>query len=390
MKQWFVTGEIVADMPYFFRPGTTSRSRIRLVPSHWMSQDANAFTRLRQGVFLDRHGASRGYRFRVTEQNGTEKVIDRKAHDRYGRKKILHVFDGAAGQLRGISCLTPVVKVISQYEQLADATLMAALIHAIFAATIESDYPSSDVLNALQTEEDRNGSTDLSASERTLFDSFMVQKVGWHKNVDINLGNHGRIAHLLMGETLKLNGSEHPNSTFEPFANFLLREVAKAAGVMFEDVSGDFRGATYSSVRMGIAKMWPLLIYRRKNIAAQIPQTVYENFLEEEIDQGRIDFPGGVDGFTHYRDQASNAEWGGPPKPQADDLKSAKAHRDYKDMGVMSDEDICNDLGTDNEAVYEQRAREQVSRVHHKLPEYIPAQGGAPGKPLDEKDGGDE
>ena len=379
-KQWFATGEIAADLPFIHRPGTSWSSKIRLIPSHWMSQDTMPIEGLRQGVYLDRHGAPIGYKFDVKNTDGTDKTVKRKARDTFGRLKTLHVFEGAAGQVRGISPLACVVKIISQYEQLADATLTAAMIHAIFAATIESDYPNSDVLGALQTNEEQIGVGEQ--GNATLFDTFMQQKVGWHQGVDINLGNHGKIAHLLMGESLKLNGSEHPNSTFEPFANFLLREVARAAGAMAEDVTGDLRGATYSSVRMGISKMWPLNLSRRKHIAAPLPQAAYTNWLEEDIDAGNTPFPGGIDAFVHYRDAATNAEWMGPPKPQADDLKAAHAHREYKDMGVMSDEDICNDLGTDRSKVYEQQAHERMHRETLKLPHPLPKQGGDPSKAL--------
>jgi capsid protein len=72
--------------------------------------------------------------------------------------------------------------------------------------------------------------------------------------------------------------------------------------------------------------------------------------------------PGGFYGFLANRQAASRAEWRGPPKPQADDLKTQKAHEGYKRMGVMSDEMICNDLGVDVEDVYRQRAHEKKLR----------------------------
>ncbi len=386
VKQWYATGEYTVDLPMISRAGTMWNSKTRLVPSHWMSQESNEWDKLRQGVYLDKNGAPIGYRFDVKNTDGTEKTVRRRAIDKYGRPQILHVFEGAAGQVRGISPLAPVVGIISQYEQLAGATLTAAMIHAIFAATIESDYPTSDVLASLQTEEERTGSGGYGDENPSLFESFMGQKTGWHKNVDIDLGQHGKIAHLLMGETLKLNGSEHPNSTFESFANFLLREVARCIGAMAEDVTGDLSGATYSSVRMGIAKMWPLMKIRRKHIAASLPQVAYENWLEEEISNGAVEFPGGIDAFVYYRTAATNAEWAGPAKPQADDYKAAQAHREYKDMGISSDEDIANDLGIDIEKSYARQAHERKLRADLNLPEVLPKQGGDPSKQSKEKE----
>ncbi len=103
------------------------------------------------------------------------------------------------------------------------------------------------------------------------FEAFLAQKIGWNKAVNIDLGRHGKIAHLmLLGEKLKLHSSEHPNSTFEAFANFLLREIAACLGVMPSDLTGDFRGDTYSSVRMG---------YREEMAAYGIPPASYRRAI---------------------------------------------------------------------------------------------------------------
>ena len=51
--------------------------------------------------------------------------------------------------------MAPAIQVVRQYDQLANATLTAALIQAIFAATIESDAPTEQLLSALQDEEEQ-------------------------------------------------------------------------------------------------------------------------------------------------------------------------------------------------------------------------------------------
>ena len=70
-----------------------------------------------------------------------------------------------------------------------------------------------------------------------------------------------------------------------------------------------------------------------------------EAWLEEEIAAGRIPFPGGYRAFLLNRNAASRAFWIGAPKPVADDLKSAKAHQVYRDMGVITDEMIETGAG---------------------------------------------
>lgn len=383
VRQWFATGEIVGQVAHIARTGAETITKARLVPSHWLSQKTDASRGLQHGVYQDGHGLPIRYLFQVPEAPYARREIEKPARDAFGRPLVLHVFDGSAGQVRGITPLAPALKIVRQFDQLADATLTAAMIHAIFAATIESDYPTGEVMAALQDEEE------AAEVQPGAFNDFLTQKLDWHKNVRIDLGRHGKIAHLLMGEKLKLHGSEHPNSTYEAFANFLLREIAACLGVMPSDLTGDYRGDTYSSVRMGIAKKWPLMEYRRRHIPGRFVQGIFEAWLEEEIDTGRIPLPGGIDQFVMARTSLVRADWRGPAKPQADDVKASKAHETWYRLGVMSQEMICNDLGVDHEDVHEQLAREKASRERHGLPQPVMGNNGGPSitnEDADEKD----
>ena len=358
VRSWFGAGEAVAELPSIERPGIEWRTKLRLLPAHWLSQKSSELERLDHGVFLDGHGAPAGYLFEVKSRFGMRTELRKAARDGYGRPIIAHVFDGAAGQVRGITPFAPILKVLRDYDQLSNATLSATMIHAIFAATVESDYPTSEVLDALSPAPTATGQLEGPGG----FMAFMAQKLGWHQNVDIDLGRGSGVAHLLPGEKLMLHSSKSPNANYEPFANFLLREIARCAGAMFEDLTGDFRGATYSSVRAGIAKQWPLVLYRRKHVPVPISDAALEAFLEEEIDNGYLEVPGGIEGLLAHKAAICRATWRGPAKPVADELKAAKAHEMYRLMGVMTDEQICADLGEDWEDVYQQRAYEKARR----------------------------
>jgi lambda family phage portal protein len=295
-------------------------------------------------------------------QQAYEEIVDIRARDSAGRPQVIHVYDGDAEQVRGITPLAPALKIVRQFDQLADATLTAALIQAIFAATIESDAPTDTILQALQDDDEQGvGGGSM--------DGLLSAKAGWYDSTKIDLGRAGKIAHLFPGEKLTFNGSKTPNDTYEAFAKFLLREIARCLGMTFETLSGDYTAATYSSVRMSTSELWPLIVARRVNIPGRFYQQVFEAWLEEQIETGRTPFPGGFYAFLTKREAAARAEWRGPPKPQADDLKTQKAHEGYKRMGVMSDEMICNDLGVDVEDVYRQRAHEKKLREKLDLPD---------------------
>lgn len=360
LKTNFAYGEAISLLPSIRRDVSMTRTKVQLVLPHRLVQDTDTMSRMFQGVRMDDFGFPLAYRF--TKNSIFRDQVDIAARDSTGRPQVVHVFEGAPGQTRGITPLAPVLRVLRQYDQLADATLTAALIQAVFAATIESEAPTEALLNALRDE----GEQESSGSQAETLFGF---KQAWYQQTKIDLGSGGRIAHLFPGEKLTMNRSEHPNDTYEAFSKFLLREIATCLSMTVETLTGDYTGATYSSVRMATAEKWPLVLARRQNISGRFLQHVYEAWLEEEIEAGNVPFTGGLAAFFAQRSAACSAEWRGPARPQADDLKAAKAHEVYKRMGVMTDEMICNDLGVDVDDVYEQRSREAKKRERLGLPD---------------------
>lgn len=362
-RTYYAYGEGFAVLPLIKREGSINMSKVKLILPHRLLQDRDDLINMFQGVRRDAWGCPLGYR--ILNDDNTGNVTNIAARDpRDGRAQVVHAFDGGPGQVRGITPLAPVLAAIRQYAQLGDATLMAALIQAIFAATIESDAPTADLINALTDQNEQQTEKGATPS-----DPLFMAMASWYRQTKIDLSHGGKIAHMFPGETLKFNRSEHPNENYEAFAKFLLREISRCLGMTFETFTGDYSGASYTSVRMAGSEIWPVILNRRANICARLPQAVYENWLQEEIQNGRITVPGGYKNFLKLKSAICAAEWFGPAKPQADDLKTAKAHEIYKRMGIMSDEMICSDLGYDYEDVYEQRAREMKLRERFELPD---------------------
>jgi len=350
IRSYYSHGEALALLPYLKRPWNMNGTKVQLLPPHRLVQDSNPATNKFQGVTTDRYGLPITYTIKQRAED--IQSVDIRARDGIARPQVAHIFEGLPGQMRGI-------------DQLSDATLQAALIQALFAATVEGDAPTEEILRGLQSEDEQANTQGVGAPG---YEPLMAAQTAWYSNTKIDLGGPGRIAHMFPGESLKFNRSEHPNSTYESFAKFLLREVARCLGMTFETLTGDYSGATYSSVRMATSEIWPIIL-RRRGLCARFLQIVYEAWLEEEIEQGFIPFPNGIFGFMANRPAAVMANWRGPAKPQADDLKTAKAHQVYKQMGIMSDERIADDLGYDIGDEYERRSREKKLRESLGLPE---------------------
>lgn len=346
---WQATGEVLATFPFFQRPGSEFSTKVKILPA-WQLIDRSVEPGLCQGVRMDATGTPISYLVNRRLPYGGIQEVDLVARDSAGRPITAHIFDGVPGQVRGITPFVSILKVSKQFDQLADATLTTSLIHAIFAATLKSTSLPEEVLESLQTGDEKQAQ------------QLSQTKGRWYESVDINLGIGGRIAPLFPGDELDFLKSESPNDTYESFAKFLLRECSRAFALTYEEYTGDYAGATYSSIKMGTTVIWPRVLYRRKHIPARFHQYAYEAWLEEDIEADRTPFPGGIAGFLAHKDAATRAEWRGPAKPQADELKTAKAHQTWDAMGVISEEQICSDLGTDYDDVLEQRARAKSRR----------------------------
>lgn len=345
-RHWMATGEILATLPLISRPGSPWRTKLRLLPA-WRMSDRTVGWDLRQGVRLDAFSAPLSYILKVKTQYGGEVEQEFPANDGFGRPIVIHLFDGEPDQVRGITPFVSVLKVARQFDQLADATLTAALIQTIFAAMFKSGSPGEDVLDALQSDSEQHAK----------FMMYQTERARWYEKTDLDLSVHGKIIHGFPGDELEFKGSEHPNATYQPFATFLLREMSRAAAITHEEFSGDWAGATFSSSKMGVSTNWPQIMYRRRNIVGPLAQDVLEAFIEEEIENGDAPFPDGIDGFLANRKAACQAFWHGPSMPQADELKTAMAAQIQCEIGLPKSI-AYRPYGIDPDDAADERARE--------------------------------
>ncbi len=363
-RSWLATGEILAELPWRVRPWTRYGTKVKLLAPHRLSRKTEDLSRLINGVYIDTDGMTVGYLAIRKDPLLGEIEYPVRARDRMGRQRVIFIFDGMPGTFRGISPMPPALQVARQFDQLADATLTAAIMQTLFAATITSDEPTEQVIQGLLTPQEQARMASQGISPMS---AYLDLVGGFYDGVTLNVGINGRIAHLFPGQELKFHRSEHPSSDYRDFSLHLLREMARCLGLTYESATGDYVGATYSSVRMATGEIFAITRMRRQNVIAPFSQAAYAAWLEEEIESGGIYFPGGYAAFLANRTAACRADWRGTPKPQADDLKTAKAHEVWRRLGVISDATIANDLGVDIEDVYAQRASEAELRESYGL-----------------------
>lgn len=361
-SSYFVWGEVTGLVRYRKRPGNSHGTKIQALPPNRIPQSARTIPST-QGMILDRDGLATHYCINscnpANPGDVREDVV--RARDRYGRLVVIHVHDGPPTVLRGLSPLAPALQIVRQYDQLANATLTAALIQAIFAATIQGDAPSDQLLTMLQNEDEQR--TTQAAATRTTetgpFDQLMGARKAWYDATRIDLGQHGKILHMFPGETLAFQRSEHPNDNFKPYSRLLLLEIAKCLGITYEQLTGDREGATYSSERTGGAEIHQVILYRREHIPARFMQCCYEAWLEEDIELGHTQVPGGIMAFLVNRHAFCRASWRGPARPAADELKAAKANEIKLRNRIITRQMWCADEDVDREDADDEIKREQ-------------------------------
>lgn len=378
VKVWFGCGEITAFLRDKPRPFIASRKRVQMVPPYRLVQDSNEFLGMHQGVISDADDYPLAYRFRL-RLNRVETDLDILARDSLGRPQVLHVFDGLPTQTRGITPMAPALKIVRQYDQLADATLTTTMLQTVFAATLESAGLSNEAFDGIFTDEDAKASSG--------FENYMDMQAKWSESVRVDLGQHGRINHLFPGQKLTFHGAEHPGDNYLPFSRGLLREIARCLGITYEQLTGDYAGPTYASLNVSTADIGQITDQRRDFVAVPFVRPIYETWLDEEVATGRTPFPGGYPAFLAQREAACMAEFIGPPRPSGDALKDAKAASERLASGVTSLDYESGRLGLSRETVNAQRAREREEALAVGLPDpFAPRNAPAPAPEPDEDD----
>ncbi|MGV8956139.1 MAG: phage portal protein [Cypionkella sp.] len=368
VRYYLAGGEAVGVIDYMSkgqrnRYGVKTGTKVSLVAPHRLKRETSEYVGLDQGIFHDNNGRPIGYRL-IGRENGQDFDYDLPSWNGPIRR-VIHVMDRGDNpdSARGISVLAPVLRVAAQYDQLADATLTTALLQTAFAATINSPEASEEAFKAIQTLED-DGETELAEDLYGVWE----QRIDALKSGGISMSDHGKINHLGPGETFEMHTAGTPGSQYIPFSQNLQREMARRLGITAESFTFDFSGSTYSSVRMGIASIWPIVIRRRERIVAPFCQSVYEAWLDEMIATGVVPFKGGYAAFAANRELVTNAEWPGPAQPTADDYKSAMAAKLRIELGLSSMEDEAMLMGRDAAATRQKIAAEIEDMEARNIP----------------------
>jgi lambda family phage portal protein len=240
--------------------------------------------------------------------------------------EVLHVYrKHRAGQVRGVPELTPVMSKLQDLGEYHEAALVRAKMEAAIALVVERSDPESDIRPLGPVETDADG----------------------HRVESLY---PGMIEYLEPGETISTINPT-PSAGHEAFSRTALEASGVGAGVTYDQISGDLRGANYSSLKAGKIefrrqveqRQWQMLI-------PMLCAPIWKAFVQAGSLAGKWPF------------ESAPADWTPPAHEMIDPRKDGAAMLDLVRAGFMTWPQAVSSLGYDPDSQLDEIA-EWVAKV---------------------------
>lgn len=317
--------------------------------------------RLRGGVAIDQDGGAIGYHVRnrhpndhLTSSIESERWTYMPRESSTGRPLFVHAYaKRRAHQRRGISRLASVIPRTGMLDKYDKAELEAALLNAIMAPVIESPFDRSMVGEALAP----------AADDGDTLSQYQAERIAFHEQSKLSFGGT-QITHLYPNETLKFLRAERPSANFAAFEAAVIRSIASAFGLSYEQLSRDWSQINYSSARTLLNEIWRGLNADRHQFSHAFCTPIYTAWLEEAVAVGAVPVPGGKANFYRWRAALTQCRWVGPGRGFIDPKKEAEAAGMRMALGISTLEDEAGEQG--NDWLYNIYQKGQVQRAAEK------------------------
>lgn len=374
-------GEVLATAEWMRDKYRIYRTAMQMVDTDRLSTplDRIADPNIRGGVERDYYGAPKAYHLRVKHQadyrwdyRDAMKWRRIAARKPWGRQMVLHIFEQQRpDQTRGVSAMATALTEMRMTKAFRQTELERAIIAATYAASIETDLPPGEVYSAMGDAVDDGDNPSVAWSSDFL--EAVAEYSGGAKNMHIN---GSRIPVFWPGTHLKIQNPGAASPSGDKFEQSLLRYIAAALDVSYEQLSRDYTNTNYSSARAAMAETWRSMQSKKKMVADRTATFLYRLWLEEAINYNHLETlkrrntPAFYEGLN--AEAYSNCDWIGAGQTMIDPLKETQADVLAIKSGLLTKEDaIARRSGTDYRKVTRQRARErqldhdlQLSSIH--------------------------
>lgn len=358
-------GEVLASAEWMRDMTRPCRTAVKLIEPDRLSDPQDQLfdmLRVRGGIKKDYFGAPEGYYIRKAHPSHYHTIDAYKwnyipARKPWGRQMIFHWFEHRRiEQSRGVSHVVSALKEMRMTKHFRDIVLQNAITNATYAASIESELPSGEAFRMLGGQSE-NPIEDILTSYMQTIQQFS----GGARNLTID---GVKIPHLLPGSKLQLRPAGSGGPLGSEFEQSLLRYIAAALGVSYEQLSRDYTNTNYSSARAAMLETAKFMQSRKKRVADRFATFIFRLWLEEAINRGQIEtlkrpnIPNWYEGLN--ADAYSSCEWIGAGRGQIDELRETQAAVLRINNNLSTEElEIARLHGGDWRKVKKQRYREQ-------------------------------
>ena len=288
----------------------------------------------------------------------------------WGREQVIFLREQQRpDQTRAVSAMAAGLREVAITRKFRDVTLQKAVLAATYAATIESEMPSSALYEQLGASVPGSGVNGVNSMVSYAQDYLVAlnQYVGASKNMLID---GVKIPHLFPGTKLNMVQAGNPAGVGQEFEQSLLRYIAALLGVSYEELARDYTKTNYSSARAAMATTSKYMASRKRLVADALANSIFRLWLEEAINNDKLDtfkasesdqlYTDGV--LNTLFDALANCDWIGAARAQIDELKETQAAVLRIKYGLSTHEDELSRLGKDWRKVYAQLERETEER----------------------------
>lgn len=319
-------------------------------------QDAQDTAQIRGGVEHDAQDVPSHYHIRKALRtdaragSGSDAYTWERVPRRYpwGRPIVIHIYDHQEpGQSRGVGGMASVLQNFRMASRMEQTQLQASILHATYAAVIES---------SLESARDAIGATTGGASALR---AYLGDLMDFHAGANVRFDGV-KIPHLFPGEALKLLSPQQPGPNADVMLRYWQRHMAAGFNMSYEEFSRDWSQSNYSSARAGLLQASRFIRTRRHFVCGQHATMETAAWMEEAFDSGRLQpIPGARADFWSMPWAYLRCEWIGAGREHIDPQKEWNAIETEYGMDAISLEEICAAHGRDWKEVLAQRAREQ-------------------------------
>lgn len=356
-RELFIAGEIfVRIRPRFLSDNFPVPLQLQLLPSEMCPVEYTNITEggnyIRQGIEFDKIGRRVAYWFWPANPGDSTDAFHQGQLVRVPAEQIMHIYDPVeAGQIRGLSKLTPAVVLLWTLDAYDDAELERKKTAALFSIFITRPDPSQTFINKVAEEKAKTATGD-DAGVAT---------------VNVTPGS----AHQLFpGEDVKFSAPADVGQQYEAFQYRTLTRFSAAIGLPYAGITGDHTKANYGSQRAALLECRRRLKALQYGVIVfQFCQPTAEKFLDSGLLAGKIKLAGYADDPSLYQ----NIKWIAPKWEWVDPLKDRESEVVAINARAQSISQWIEAEGGDPEEVFQTIANEQRRMKELGIEPAIPA-----------------